>query len=134
METRLSSFLNISKNFLHDIVLHWWYFEGKKVLWFSFLTSHAGKEQYKRHLHNLRQQSGSCLRVDHTYKITSTIRVKVKGKWVSHYYCYDYDSAIVALNLIIIGKIEIQLVGYPERRRRSTIHKDCAFRCKRICS
>lgn len=67
-ESSLARFLNLSDNFLHDAILHWWIFKGR----------HLRKEQ----LRVLRKSTGYCLRVDHTYKITTPIGVLLDKEWV----------------------------------------------------
>lgn len=68
---------NISPHIITDVLMYWWYNEGKKEL--------------QNNIQMLRRTASMCLRVDHTYKITSPFGVTIGNVWVRClYYKYLY--------------------------------------------
>ena len=68
---QLESLLIISPKLITNILLYWWYNEGKLML--------------QHNMTELKETTGSVLRIDHTYKITSSFGVSIDGKWVLNF-------------------------------------------------
>jgi hypothetical protein len=60
--------VTLSNNTIQTLVYHWWQCFGEPAL----------QEQFQQ----IRQNSGTVLRCDHTYKCVSTLGATIDGKWV----------------------------------------------------
>ena len=60
--------MKISMSIITSILLYWW--------------NNEGKLEMEENIQNLRRTTGTCIRIDHTYKITSSFGTTIKGKWV----------------------------------------------------
>ena len=64
--------MKISINLITSLLLYWWNNEGKFEL--------------QSNLQQLRRTTTECIRIDHTYKITSSFETTIKNVWIKYKY------------------------------------------------
>ena len=70
----LLNLMKLSTNIITSVLLYWWNNEGKLKL--------------KNNIQKLRKNTAECIRLDHTYKITSSFGTTIKDKWVTYIIFY----------------------------------------------
>ena len=68
------SLMKLSTNLITSLLLYWWNNEGKLEL--------------QDNIQQLRRESEECIRIYHTYKITSLFGTTIKNVWVSEIFFY----------------------------------------------